>query len=306
MTKESTLDVDFNQPTMISSECGAKYRVVDKSVRHETMQELKRKHSESITNSVIGPLRDWKVTSYANFAKTHERMFKVAFDLNAPERNDNLIARSPSKDELEVIESVREVSVEYFEQEYGTSLTVHRGISHSIPHLLMEYSSGSGETPAPINTTALSNFTTIPGVAKEYGVLMISLDVPVECIAVASDQLFLFEQNGGLYCPEAEVRVIGEALPDLPQSNLVFPSTMEPVMQKLKNPYDMTMIEHSTMEDVVTLFAEANESITGGQLESTLWNWFDAYRKKAEFEAKDRVLTIEKLINSSIRSEPTG
>lgn len=290
--------VDFTDvsETPIDGPSNGAFSSLSTETRNQIVKILRSRHADTAVNGVLGPLRDWKLSSYANYARTHERAFKRACEGSAPERDDGLLARDPTDAELEVVGDVRTASRRFVEAHFETPLTVYRGITYAVPELMRELFEAPETEEVPLQTTVLTNVTTVRPVAADYGTLVVRADAALESIAVAADGVFGYERHGERVNPEGELRLLGEQLGDIDADDVQFPSSARPFRAGIRTPESLTRTEHETVEDVLTLLDDAGTRIEATEASEIVWTWFDVYRRTLNFENRGRLTTVDGLV----------
>jgi len=90
-------------------------------------------------------------SSYGNYAKTHERLFRGLHGIDAPPRNGDLRAISPTEQQLEIASRLSTLSQDFLRETYGDRITVFRGITRTAPTVLAELS----RSPTVLSTLSM-------------------------------------------------------------------------------------------------------------------------------------------------------
>lgn len=291
------IEIDVDDTTRIATdEGGAEFHALAPRAQTAVVDALYDRHDETDVDGVLGPLQDWKRSSYANYARTHERVIKRAYGLDAPERNGDLLARDPTDGERDVVRDVRDASRRFVSAHFGDRVRLYRGITRAVPGAVRELFAAPDVDSVPLETTVLANFTTERAVAASYGLLVIEADVASDAVAVAADQVFRTAADGAPVSPEGEIRVLGERLSTVKAANVVFPTSGSPVRDALSAPDRMSDVEHRTLLDVLCLCDERGVRFDGEHAERTLWAWFDAYRDTVGFDDRTRLTAVDALL----------
>ncbi|WP_436911526.1 hypothetical protein [Halosimplex marinum] len=256
------------------------YRAISDSDQDTIIRRLKREFGENEVNSVLSQIWDWKRTSYANHAKSHEVFYDSAFEIDAPPRNGDLVAVEPWGSQQEIIERLYELTQAFLDRNFGDSVPVYRGLKHLVPEVITDILERPGRTKVTTSFSCLCNFTVDPIIAKRYGSLVIQLDLRPEDILLAPDFILKHREDGEIVHRDAEVQVRGDTLPEISIGNFLLPESMEPIAHKLINPKKASKSEHHEICMVLSVLDERGTKITERDSMDRLWEWFDAYQSE--------------------------
>jgi len=282
----------------VDSESGPErpYAALDDESQTAVINDLEEEFGSDALNSVLGPLWDWKRSSYGNYAKTHERLFRGLHGIDAPPRNGDLRAISPTEQQLEIASRLSTLSQDFLRETYGDRITVFRGITRTAPTVLAELFEKPDCSEYAIDATAVTNYTTDIRVAGEYGLIVLTQQIDVDDIVLAPDFILKLHDDGEVAYRDAEVRVNGDAVGSVSRSNILFPSSFNPIDRVLKSPERLSMTEH---EEVATLVLEATKrelQMSGPDARRSLWNWFDCLVDVAGLQDFDMIDTVDESI----------
>lgn len=277
---------------------GREYPALSSESQSAVLDDLAEEFGRDVLNSVLGPLWDWKRSSYGNYAKTHELLYRKQFDVDAPLRNGDLCSVSPTDTQREIAQRLSDLSRAFLRDVYGKELTVFRGVTRGAPPFLAELLAQPERDAHPISTTAVTNFTTDVRVATEYGLFVLEQTVDVEDVLLAPDFVLKCTRNGEVVFRDAELRVRGDRFDSVDRNAALFPSTLEPIYRAIQFPETLTPAEHEEFATLVRELANRDAAITDRRGEAELWEWFDAMQQVHGIERFEMVNEVDRSIRA--------
>lgn len=278
------------------------YPVLSAERHREVLQDLRDRFPSRSVDAFLGPALDWHRSSYGNYAKTHERTYADAFEVDAPTRNGDLIAVSPSDEQQTLARDLHELSREFLTEAVGEEITVYRGLGHAMPSFAADVLSGE-QPPFDVVTTAVTNFTVDPVVARGYGLAVVETRIDVDDVLLASDFVLPLRSDGEVVARDAELRVRGDAVGPVDVTDVLFPSTMAAIFDRLDRPSSYEAAEHDEFAAIVDAMARQGVSVDAAGRDA-LWNWFDAYRAARGPSRRGEVLRLARQIERVCNPAP--
>lgn len=276
------------------------YSVLSERQRTRIVDGLRDRYSNAAVDAVLGTFWDWKLTSYANHARTHERLFRCALDIDSNERNGDLLCRAPRGEEGSVAMELHELTRSFATQHFPRRVPVYRGLDVSVPQLVSDLlNEPQKEWHDMANPPVLVNFTTDEVIARSYGFLVVRTDVPRDAIGLASDFVLPYVRNGQVSKRDAELRIRGDRLPAIHTSRITVPSTGRAVVDAFHTPQELTDAEHEDLFDVVMRIDRRGDAgeVTSDRGRRLLLRWLRAYRKHVGPDGRYRVQTVKGAID---------
>lgn len=264
------------------------YPALSRDQRTHLLEELRRSHEPKYVNAVLGPLWDWKITSYANHAATHEELYKRLFGSSQSVRNHELHCRPPFYEpEFDVAVDLFVVSQQFLREHVGDTLTLYRGIQRRSGDVIAGPLDATGRVTFEMDRTVLMNFTLSETIARKYGHVVLELDVPRTAVFLAPDFVLPHVRFGAMANKDAEVRLLGDRVPRYTLDDLRLSVTNRPVRAAFDRPQQLTTEEHVSLLDVVQCMAETGTTLSSAGI-TAVENWYDAMAKSLG-PADDRV-----------------
>jgi hypothetical protein len=272
------------------------YRALSSAKRQRLCERLRDRHGARAVDTVLGPLYDWKKSSYANYAKTHELLFRAANDIDAPARNGDLLGVDPTADQRAVATALCEVSRRFTDRHFSSRIDIYRGLRHLTPALFLDIAANPTQMEHDLDWMAVTNFTTDRVVAESYGQIVLGVTVPTEQLLLAVDYLFPYVVGGDVRHADAEVRVDGSAIPPVSTDRLLLPGTRTELREAIHNPSNARWTDHDRIAEIIRTCCERGLGVSDEDAAETLWEWFDAYRAGADAADRQRLGAVETYI----------
>lgn len=278
--------VEYEDTALVEPDCevgdesASPYRVLHDRQRRTVLQELREEYSDAAVDAVLGGFWDWKRTSYANHARTHERLFGSVLGVDAPERDGDLLARGPRGEEAAVAAELHEVSQRFLAHHADEVLAVYRGLDVSVgqlvPALLDDPGRGRFDVdPCPV----FVNVTTDEVVAREYGFVVARMAIRREAVGLAPDYVLPLVRDGDVRKRDAELRLRGDRLPAVPTGDVVLPSSGRPLVSAFRTPGTLDETEHEDVLDVVMRVDRRDGRVGTDAGYRALHRWHRAFRR---------------------------
>lgn len=303
VSSEITSEIDYDDVVMITPNCtvdgreAADYPALSDRQQDRIDSLLRRRYSDAAVNAVLGAIWDWKVTSYANHARTHERLFRRVLDIDASERNGDLLCRGLRAEEALVASDLVAITREFLTQYFPDSIRVFRGTDITVPQVFGHLLDEPGRSVCSVeNCPTLVNVTTGEIIARDYGFLVIEAGIDVESVSLAPDFVLPYKRRGEVKKCDAELQLRGDAFPSIATENIKLPSSGRPVLEALESPGQLHADEHENLLDAVVRMEHRNGSVTTDRGSRLLKKWLRAYRELASFEERHRVLKAERTV----------
>jgi len=265
-------------------EAAEMYDTVGIKLREEIVNNLSDKYDERVTNTVLGPLWDWKRSSYGNYAQTHEALYKDEFNIASPLRNGDLIHAEPTNTQKKLARDLYQQTQQFLRRVFGSSVTVYRGIKYQLSAFIREVLANPDKDTLPVSFTCLGNLTADPIIAKNYGYAVLECEIPTDEVLLAPDFILPFVKDGEIANKDAELRVHGDAIQQVTTDQVLLPTTMEPLIDRLKYPKRCNEEGHLDIAAIVSYLAESGFSLSNPHAISRLWDWFDAFSDRVGVE----------------------
>lgn len=276
----------------INGSAASAYPALTERQRTRIVDGLRDRYSDVAVDSVLGAFWDWKLTSYANHASTHERLFRCTLGVQSSERNGALVRRSPRGEEGSVATELHALTRSFVEHHFSKPVTVYRGLDVTVPQLVSELLDHPQKERYDIeNPPVFVNFTTDEIIARSYGFLVISADIERDAIGLAPDFVLPYLRNGVVRKRDAELRVRGDMLPAIQKDRIVLPSTGRAVIDAFRAPKTLRDSEHTDVFDLVLQVDTRGDGdeVTTRRGKRSLRRWLRAYRKHVGADGRYRV-----------------
>lgn len=300
-------NLDCTDVTLVRPDCRVNgrsadaYPVLCERQRTRVETALRGQFSDAAVDAVLGALWDWKRTSYANHARTHERLFGRTLDVSAPERNGDLVARAPRGEEGRVAACLHELGQSFLARHFGDALRVYRGIDIAVPGVVADLLDvPDRSTHSFRNRPTLLNVTTDRVVARDYGFLTVETDVPRSAVALAPDFTVPLVRDGEIRKRDAELRVRGDRIRRVDADRVRLPSTGKSLPAAFRSPWRLSAAEHRDVFDVVVRMQEQDGSVTTPAGEGSLRRWLRAFRRFVGFDGRNRVVVATRAVEDVV------
>jgi len=154
-------------------------------------------------------ISSWKGSSYSDFAQSHEKAFKTAFDLEADVRNGELDGDDPTREQVTAARAYGELSQQFIRDNFGDEVEVERGLAEfGMGQLIATWANDPEQEDIDFNLSAMSNFSTDDDVAEEFTerkqTAKVSQTIPADDVVAATDFVSDHDQRD-----EAELSIAG-------------------------------------------------------------------------------------------------
>jgi len=294
---DDTVSVEPEQS--INGSSASPYPALAETQRTRILDGLRERYSDAAVDAVLGAFWDWKLTSYANHARTHERLFRSVLDVRSSERNGDLVCRAPRGEEGTGARGLYELSQSFAARHFPERVPVYRGLEVSVPQLVVEMLDQPERKWFDVESPAVFvNFTTDEVIARSYGVLAVGGELPREAIGLTPDFVLPYVRGGHVSKRDAELRVRGDRLPAIHRSRIALPATGRPVANAFRTPEKLSDAEHDEVVDIVmrTATSDLGGEVTTQCGRRRLRRWLQEYRKRAGPDDRYRVQAVTEAV----------
>lgn len=286
-----------------NNERASKYLGLVESEIEKLIDVAYDEYNNRAVNLVFGSAWDWKRTSYSNYAKTHELIFKEALGITTNPRNGSLLAVKPTSEESRLANQLHHLSVDFFDHHFGDYISVYRGINRAAVESFVELLDNPEKECIKIDRiNSLTNFSLSEIVARDYGLFYVECDISVDSIGFGSDFILKQINKGETINAEGEIQVIGDDISEFKSDEIRFPSSKVPVRHGLTTPSDLEKEDLSRVRDILNILSKNDEIISSEYGKNALLNWFDYYEQNV-LNNRREVLRVDKLVRSCIGDE---
>jgi hypothetical protein len=300
---EIALKIDYDDVTTITPDCtisgrkAAAYPALSERQQTRIERLLRRRYSDVAVDAVLGAIWDWKVSSYANHARTHERRFRRVLDIDAAERNGTLLGRSPRAEEALVAGDLVAATHKFLAHHFPDPIEVYRGTDVAVAQVFGHVLDEPNRLACSVESCpALVNVTTSEIIAREYGFLVVEAEIDAESVGLAPDFVLPYKRHGEIEKRDAELQLRGDSFPSIRTENIRLPSTGRPVSEALALPGQLREDEHEDLFNSVVRMDHWYGAISTDRGERLLERWLGAYQERASFERRHHVLKAERSI----------
>lgn len=185
---------------------------LEQEKRKEIRRELERYFPKQYVDAYYGAISSWKNNNASGSAQEHEMAFKEVLDIESPTHAEELHGKNPSspaKAHEKIAEVMAELSNEFWEENFGGSQRVHRGISNTaFEELFTTWLENPNATEFDLKQLTLNNYSIEKIVADKFGedTAIVSLEAGTEDVALCTD----YVSNIGTIEGEHEVQIHGD------------------------------------------------------------------------------------------------
>jgi hypothetical protein len=238
---ESEVDYESSEVVDVSNGTGTA-RTLPSDERDQFWDNLEEVHSSAydLKNTML----EAKKSSYSSEGQYREKAFLEAAGARdqLEIRNDKIESGEPSDEFVAVADKVREASQTAFEEEFGESKEVHRGLSSAAMRDIVSEAIREEDSNVEFETFGMTNFSTANGVADKFAnvkrSVTVSKEITADDVLLWSDYFLRANQEGEISIETDELEVTLE--------DLELPWTGRTLDEELTDPSDQFI---SVMEE---------------------------------------------------------
>lgn len=298
---------------------GAYYYGLTDAEFDRVRQQLETKHGVEAVENVLTEIHNWKDSSGAPSAQTHEEAFQNALNIDAPIRDTGGDPRriTATDPEVGVAADLSAISQEMLRDHLGNETILIRGLRFALPDAATRILDNPDQEEYALDTSVLSNFTGDTQTAVAYFDVAVRISATPDDLALAPDSLLRHRRFGdGELISDCEFQIRAEALRAIDSEDIIIgqnghslasefenipesDSLSEHADQTQRNPDTEPILpkeSHQAIAGTVRLMADASRDTQRDYADvgtrwakQTLTNWLALYTIEGDISERERL-----------------
>ena len=286
-------------------------------------QQLEAKHDTKPVENVLTEIHNWKDSSGAPSAQTHEEAFKHALGIDAPIRDTGGDPRRVGNDDPEVAVAcdLAAISQEILHDHLGDEAELTRGLRYALPDTATQILDNPEQEEYALDVSVLTNFTGDTRTAVAYFDVAARISATPADLAVAPDSLLRHRHLGdGELASDCEFQIRTEALRAIDSEDIIIgqnghsladeferipePDELSEHANRIRQNPDTELLlpeeSHRAIAGTVRLMADASrdnqreyDGVETRRAKQTLTNWLALYTIEGAISERERLALRE-------------